>query len=536
MNCTVNPGILDQLARRAQRLYTLPAVAMQIVELTRQPALDARALKDCLEKDPALAAKVLRVVNSSLFGLSEKVGDLRQALALLGTKPLKLLVLGFSLPDELLSAVEADVLARYWRHTLIKATAAREISERLWELPGDEALLAGLLQDLGLLVLVNDLEEAYVAFLNRIACEGGDLAAWELQTLGFDHVVLSARLLEHWGLPETVVRAVALPQDADRLGDRTDPAGVLGQILHLAELIARFLEHADSSLLSEALDAGRRYGKLTFAQLESLVASLEEKVPQLAEVLSLQLPGDASYSEVLLEAYRQLSATTEDLACEKTMDVAPDAMLFDEQRALHQALERCLHNSRSSRSPSGGSQTRQTAAAAAGHMAPPTPPAKRDVRVTDDMGLMTNLSTTIRSCRQMRQPLTLLLADIDHYDTLLVVHGVEGVHRLLAKFATTLRGVWDQPAEILQVGESRLAALLPGCDRQQGVNVARDFSRGVRRFPEQAATGICFSIGLASVTMPPRNFPTEELIEAAQRCLQGVQLSGGDGVKSIDIF
>jgi len=91
-------GLVQQFVERTGQLYSLPAVAMEVLRLTSEPKFDARAIKDCLERDPALATRVLKVVNSSLFGLSRPIGDLNQALALLGTRPLKMLVLGFSLP------------------------------------------------------------------------------------------------------------------------------------------------------------------------------------------------------------------------------------------------------------------------------------------------------------------------------------------------------------------------------------------------------------------------------------------------------
>ena len=210
-------GVLRQLVERARALYSLPNVAARVLELTAKPQVDVRALKECLEHDPALVAKILRVVNSSLFGASRKITDLNQALALLGVKPLKLLVLGFSLPKELWSGVEAQVLARYWRRSLVKAVAAREFSERLWLVPGDEAFIAGLLQDVGMLVLIQDLGESYTHFLDRVQGERGNLASLEATTLGFDHAVLSARLLAHWGLPEELVRAVGLPAGSERL-------------------------------------------------------------------------------------------------------------------------------------------------------------------------------------------------------------------------------------------------------------------------------------------------------------------------------
>ena len=75
-------NVLQQFVERAGSLYSLPAVAMEVLELTGQPDVDTVALRQCVERDPALTAKLLRVVNSSMFGLSREVSDLTQALAL----------------------------------------------------------------------------------------------------------------------------------------------------------------------------------------------------------------------------------------------------------------------------------------------------------------------------------------------------------------------------------------------------------------------------------------------------------------------
>src|SRR6185437_6113376 len=86
------PDALEQLLQQSSQLYTLPGVAVRVLDLTNHPLqVDAAQLKACIEQDPALTTKVLRVVNSSLFGLSRRVSDLSQALGLLGAKPLKLL-------------------------------------------------------------------------------------------------------------------------------------------------------------------------------------------------------------------------------------------------------------------------------------------------------------------------------------------------------------------------------------------------------------------------------------------------------------
>ena len=168
-------------------------------------------------QDPALACKLLRVVNSSLYGLHRPVADLNQAIGLLGIKPLKLLVLGFNLPDSLFAEVAARELEWYWTNTLTRAVAARMLGEQLWHDAGDEAFIAGLLQDIGILVLLRELGEPYARFLTGVIDEKCHLAVLEQDTLGFDHLQLTAALLAKWQLPQRLVNAIEVPKRTSRL-------------------------------------------------------------------------------------------------------------------------------------------------------------------------------------------------------------------------------------------------------------------------------------------------------------------------------
>ena len=292
---------LDHLAARSGQLYSLPGVAMQVLQLTRNPHVDTRALKECIENDPAISSRILRVVNSSLFGLSREVSDLNQALALLGIKPLKLLVLGFSLPSGLFLDVESKTLLWYWKHTLTKAVAGRELSHRLWRIPGDEAFLAGLFQDLGVLLLFQQLGQPYARFLDRAVSHRLDLCAMEQRAMGFSHTELSARLLQQWNFPESLCDAVAWQPSQGE----SRPA--LAQILHLSELFARLFADGQTSALAELLETGRRYCHHLDQQLEPLVLEVELKVNELADIFSLALPDGLEYRDVLAEAHRQMA-------------------------------------------------------------------------------------------------------------------------------------------------------------------------------------------------------------------------------------
>src|SRR3954464_7603140 len=172
---TETVGLVQQFVERTGQLYSLPAVAAEVLRLTGEPQIDPRELRQCIETDPALAARLLRVVNSSLFGPTRQVTDLNQALTLLGIRPLKMLVLGFSLPKELFAGLEAEALAHYWRQTLVKAIAARELCEHFWRTPGDEPFLAGLVQDIGVLALIQQLGRPYQELLSHVQTHGGSL-------------------------------------------------------------------------------------------------------------------------------------------------------------------------------------------------------------------------------------------------------------------------------------------------------------------------------------------------------------------------
>lgn len=540
---------LDRLAARAGQLYSLPAVAMKVLELTGNPQIDTRALKECIENDPALTGKLLRVVNSSLFGLSRQVSDLNQALALLGTKPLKLLVLGFSLPAGLYAGVAAELLARYWRHTLTKAVGARELSETLWNLPGDEAFIAGLLQDIGMLVLIQQLGEPFVQFVEKARAAGGDLKALEAEAMGFDHTMLSARLLAQWGLPAVLVFAVA-PGASGGAGLENGAAQTsLPAILELAELLARLLADEQKDVLPELLAMGRRVGRLTDKQLESLVGRLREKVEQLAEVFNLQLPEGMDYRDLLVEAQAQLAAVAEDAAREIASGALPagaalgPVWLADETRALAEAVAAMSWGGEaaSAPAPEPAAVRRETSRPSTG--GPTARPAGLAVATAaarqSDPGLVDQLQRVVMTCRQWRCALSLLLVEPVEADQLLLSFGPAGVEQARNQLYQACLAVDHSRQSCLPYGDWGFALILPDCERSAAVGYGYDIVERLRAALSQGAESygqVSVAVGVATVALPPKNFPASELLAAAERCLFGSLAADGRVIKSIEIY
>ncbi len=544
--CTAPSGVLSQFVQRARELYSLPAVALRVLELSRHPKVDARALKDCLEKDPALTSKILRTVNSSLFGLKGEVSDLNQALALLGTKPLKMLVLGFSLPKRLLARVEASVLERYWRHSLIKAVAARLLSQRFWRSDGDDAFVAGLLQDVGVLVLVQNLGSAYVDLFDECCSNGGKLSDAETAALGFDHAVLSARLLEHWGLPASIVRAVETPHDRRHISSLFADEQPLAQVLHLADLIASLVIGGETNTLAELMETAAAYRPFTLEQFEALVSELERQVPQLAEVLSLELPASISFVDVLAVAHEELAHVAADAVGELSAACGAAPRATPDTDALRRAADQFSQDAfqhfvsmsdRDDRPESVGTATTRNSSAASHEDAKPTGSESLD-RYTDDPGLNGRVTLSVEACRRARCPVSLALIEIDNFNNLLLERSFSGADKSVRVMERLIDKVRDTGDTRMRLDDGRFAVVCGDCDRGQAVTLANQLLGEVRRAAtgrREEGGGFTASIGVATLSIPSRNFPAHELIAAAQRCLNAAKASGGDGSKSIEL-
>ncbi|HVA47493.1 MAG TPA: HDOD domain-containing protein [Pirellulales bacterium] len=552
------PDLLAQLLNHSRQLYSLPAVVLEVLELTNAPQLDTNRLKECIERDPALTTKVLRVVNSSLFGLSRRVSDLTQALSVLGTKPLKMLVLGFGLPEPLFAGLARDVLDQFWKHTLTRAVAARELSEKVWRLPGDELFVAGLLKDLGRLVLIQGLGKPYVEVLRKADWPRDEVRALERRLIGFDHIQLTAGLLEQWGLPEMLVAAVQWPDVRAEIellsGDVRTPA----EILHLAERLAELLADERADALATLLQAARGGPTFSEKQLAAITASVEETVTQLAAVLSVDLSQGLAYNAVLARAYTQLSLVACD-AAEELLDggrqgLAQKLSNFadgDAGRSLSSAVaslpatpapRTSPHSTEPKRADLGPRRTSSTAATArsvsvAACAAGRGGPAGRGVSAVAvvDATLQAYLTSAAALCRQTRRELSLLLIELDGLDDLLFMQGVAGSKKVRDAVFDACRAAGSNHFPPLELTASRLALVLPGCDRPGAADVGHHVLHEVRQ--RIAGGGVAsVSVGASTVAVPAKNFGPFDIISSAERCLRAAQLSGGGCFKSIEAY
>ncbi len=203
---------LKQVLAQAKSLPSMPSLYLEITEELQYPDASIHRIGKIISKDPAMTAKMLQLVNSAFFGLSRKVSGAAEAVALLGTETLASLVLSIGVFSEF-DRVKVDGfdLKGIWSHSTRSAAIAKAIAkaEKSEKSLGDEAMMAGLLHDTGKLILAQNLPDEYGTIIARARTRRISMRDAEEQVLGASHAEIGAYLLGLWGLPDSIVEAVA---------------------------------------------------------------------------------------------------------------------------------------------------------------------------------------------------------------------------------------------------------------------------------------------------------------------------------------
>jgi HD-like signal output (HDOD) protein len=235
------------LVARIDKLPTLPAIYQKLVECLKNPNAQMEDVAQIISHDPAMSARLLKVVNSAYFGLAKPVADVGRAGSLLGLDRIMALVLGQGIfAGAEIPKVPGFSLDSLWSHSIATATAAHRIAieEDLDKDKVSAAFLAGMLHDLGKLVLAMGMPEQYARVLAAAVEAPTRELEFEMLEMQASHSDVGAYLVGLWGLPNTIAEAIAYHEDP---GQSKVEAFGLPAIVHVADRIAKFPDVADPS-------------------------------------------------------------------------------------------------------------------------------------------------------------------------------------------------------------------------------------------------------------------------------------------------
>lgn len=209
----LEPALIAAAAVKGiSHIATLPEITLSIIELVENPKSTSHDLNKVISNDPALCSRILKVVNSAFYGLPRQIGSIDRAISLLGLNAVKNLAIAASLAKlfkggSLCSRFDAKDL---WSHSVATAAACRLIATTLKVNFADEAFLAGLIHDIGIMVELQSDREKLAAVFNKLEVDKdgnstSDFVAIERSIFGCDHCLFGATLCETWKFPKSFV-------------------------------------------------------------------------------------------------------------------------------------------------------------------------------------------------------------------------------------------------------------------------------------------------------------------------------------------
>ncbi|MFP4451771.1 MAG: HDOD domain-containing protein [Desulfobacterales bacterium] len=240
-----SPGKInvENLIQKTLRLGTLPDIYYKTISAINNPETSLDDIAGIVSKDTTLSAKVLQLVNSSFYSLRQKVDTLTWALALIGTNQLMTIVSGVSavslfknIPSRMIN------MASFWEHSIACGTAARLLASYFpHKTEAERFFVAGLLHDIGRLILVQNMPDNYHDIFQRASQEEIFLFTAEEESFGADHSYVGSQLALHWNLPERLGNMIRYHHFPSQEAGFAESA-----VINFADIIVNALEIGNS--------------------------------------------------------------------------------------------------------------------------------------------------------------------------------------------------------------------------------------------------------------------------------------------------
>jgi diguanylate cyclase (GGDEF)-like protein len=490
-------AVRERLAKCAD-LPSMPAVAIQILDLCQQDEPDVAQIAKLISSDPALSAKILKLTNSPMYGLKCEVRTVSHAICLLGLSALRPLALSFSLVKGL-QAKDKKALTWFWRRSLLSAVAARELARATGYRLGEEAFMGALLQDIGILAL-RQLAGIEYGSLAQAGTGHAHLARGERALFGEDHASVGAWLAERWRLPATLCTAIAYSHAPDTL-----PSDLHADVAHLVRLVAVSGEVADVWIEQDAPLAMKTLRRSSSLLLQIDDGELDKALQQVAK----RSEETAAYFDVDLGSPEELASILEQ---------AKETLLILALAANRQATD---------------------AKQAVGTLEARAKSLEQEAQRDGLTGLYNRsffdgtFAIKVDQCRSDGRPLSLVLFDIDHFKSVNDNYGHPAGDKVLARVARSL-GQRLRPTDVLaRYGGEEFVLLLPETDRNGAAAVAERLRQQVAQVGHDVgnAATLHVTISAGHATLEPGSSATADLLlSSADAALYVAKRSGRNRV------
>ncbi len=318
-----------------RNLPPLPEVTRQLLAVLGNENASAADVAKVLSSDQALAGKVLKLVNSSFYGVPKEVTTISRAVVILGFTGVRNLALGFGSIQALQSMGKGMDMTNFWAHALANGAAAQSLAGLVKRrIDPEEAFLAGLMHDIGAYVIATAVPDIYGPLLQE---EGGDRLAREAEVIGLTHCQVGQGLLQFWELPEAFGDAARHHHDVEVAAGGEQP---LTNLVALADILACVHGEAFETPAPEAdLQALMRAAGLDYADIGKALAGMDAKIADTeafmkiagAEVSHVEAGREQGATAVIITNEDERRAWTETLLSHFGLSVVPMEAFFNQE-------------------------------------------------------------------------------------------------------------------------------------------------------------------------------------------------------------
>jgi putative nucleotidyltransferase with HDIG domain len=278
----MKPSIND-VVRNAEDLPSLPAIFQQVCEIVKNPKSSVQDVASYINKDQAFTARLLKVVNGSFYGFSQRIETTTEALNMIGMREAMDLVLGTSVISAFKNlSVDLVSPASFWKHSLGVAIASSILATECGDSNPERFFTGGLLHDIGRLIMYIKLPDETSKVFDKIKETGLEDIEIENEVMGFNHCEVGGALLEKWKISNAVIEMVRYhhqPSSAKK-------APMEANIVHIADFIVTGLEIGSSGELLVPTLCSDFWEKnlVSITDIERFIEDVETQTDEMAGV------------------------------------------------------------------------------------------------------------------------------------------------------------------------------------------------------------------------------------------------------------
>jgi len=205
----MNEAVLGKYLASCESLPALPLALQNVKRLMLDPKSSMTQIAEVIATDPALASKTIKLVNSAFYGMSRPISSITQAIIILGLNAVNHLMLGLSVLKMFGSGKNVFDHSAFWRHAFGVASIAKGIAQAIGHDQPEECFIAGLLHDIGRLVLEYGFHDDYITAINLARRKEIALLEAETSVFGADHAFVGGHIAQTWKIPPVFVAAIA---------------------------------------------------------------------------------------------------------------------------------------------------------------------------------------------------------------------------------------------------------------------------------------------------------------------------------------